>query len=129
MAGFDKVVIDSWTPFVNKHLNIKNTYFKYLCCHYFHFQQLKQDDISEIVLDFKEKISKLSQFKQKIKEEYINLLTGRKEYLLENGKIFDPESFDIFLTTDELVQIFGIEFIKHLDLTLSRDFRLNQLLS
>ena len=51
------------------------------------------------------------------------------EYLLVNGMVFDPESFDVFLTTKELVDIFGIEFITHLDPTISRDVKINQLLN
>ena len=130
MAGLDKKIIDKWSPLVNKHLNLKNIYFKYLCCHYFEYLELKTGDISQIILDFKDKISKLQNFKIEIKKEYINLLTGRKEYLLTSGLIFDPESFkDVFLTTDELVLIFGIEFITHLDPSLSRDVKIDQILN
>lgn len=129
MAGFDKLIIDKWSPFVEKHLNIKNRYFKYLCCHYFHYHRLQKDDISNEVLNFKERISKMMVFKKKIQSEYINLLTGRKEYLLEDGTIYDTESLDVFLSTDELVKIFGIEFITHLDPTLSRDIKINKLLN
>jgi hypothetical protein len=129
MAGFDKKIIDKWSPLVDKHLNIKNTYFKYLCCHYFEYHKIKTEDISEIIVSFREKIGHLDNFKIEIKKEYINLLTGRKEYLLVNGMVFDPESFDVFLTTKELVDIFGIEFITHLDPTISRDVKINQLLN
>lgn len=128
MAGFDRLVIDKWTPLVDKHLNISNKYFKFLCCHYFDYLKLQKDDISYDILVFKEKLSKMNNFKVEIKKEYINLLTGRKEYQLQNGDIFDPESFDVFLSTDELIQIFGIEFITHLDPTLSRDFKINKIL-
>ena len=129
MAGFDKKIIDKWSSLVDKHLNIKNVYFKYLCCHYFEYHKMKIEDISEIILNFKEKIARLDNYKIEIKKEYINLLTGRKEYLLSNNMIFDPESFEVFLTTDELVDIFGIEFITHLDPTISRDVKINQLLN
>lgn len=128
MAGFDKKVIDKWSPLVDRHLNIRNSYFKFLCCHYFDYLKLQKEDISYEILDFKEKISKMDTFKVEIKKEYINLLTGRKEYQLQNGNIFDPESFDVFLSSDELIQIFGIEFITHLDPTLSRDFKINKIL-
>lgn len=129
MAGFNKKIIDKWSPIVDSHLNIKNSYFRYLCCHYFDYLVLNNDNISELILDFKEKISKMDIFKKSIKSEYINLLTGRKEYLLENGIIYDPESYDLFLTTDELINIFGIEFITHLDVTLSRDIKINKILN
>jgi hypothetical protein len=127
MAGFDKNVIEKWSPLVERHLDIKNSYFKYLCCHYFDFLYEKKGDISEDILDFKENILSLKDFKISIEKEYINLLTGRKEYLLSNGLIFDPKS-DIFLTTNELIRIFGIEFITHLDPVLSRDFKIETIL-
>ena len=133
MAGFDKIVIEKWSPIVDKHLNIRNSYFKYLCCHFFEYHFLKANkigkmDISNELLDFKEKLYEMDIFKVEIKKEYINILTGRKEYLLENGSIFDPESFGCLLSTDELIQIFGIEFITHLDPKLSRDFKINKIL-
>jgi hypothetical protein len=128
MVGFDKSIIDKWTPIIDRHLNIKNPYFKYLCCHYFDFLYLEKGDVSEDILNFKESISSLKQFKISIEKEYINLLTGRKEYLLSNGVVFDPDSYDIFLTTNELIKIFGIEFITHLDPVLSRDFKIETIL-
>lgn len=128
MAGFEKNVIDMWSPLVDKHLNIKNAYFKYICCHYFDYLHKLKGDISEDILSFKDKLNNLPLFKREIKKEYMNLLTGRKEYLLDNGQVFDPESLEVFLTADELIQIFSIEFITHLDPTLSRDIKINQIL-
>ena len=133
MAGFNQKVIDMWSPIVDKHLVIRNNYFKYLTCHYFHFLSTKNNtsvgvDISEDILHFKDKISSLPSFKKEIKKEYINILTGRKEFLLDDGSIFEPSSNDFFLTTDQLVEIFGIDFITHLDPTLSRDFKISQII-
>jgi hypothetical protein len=129
MAGFEQKIIDQWSPIVDKHLSIRNNYFKYLTCHYLHFLTFKNNDISEDILQFKDKISNLLSYKKEIKKEYINVLTGRKEFLLEDGSIFEPSSIDFFLTTDQLVEIFGIDFITHLDPTLSRDFKINQIIS
>jgi len=129
MAGFETKIIDMWSPIVDKHLVIKNNYFKYLTCHYFHFLSNRKGDISEDILEFKDKISNLLSYKKEIKKEYINILTGRKEFLLEDGTIFEPSSIDFFLTTEQLVEIFGIEFITSLDPTLSRDFKINQIIN
>ena len=72
MAGFDKKIIDKWSSLVDKHLNIKNVYFKYLCCHYFEYHKMKIEDISEIILNFKEKIARLDNYKIEIKKETID---------------------------------------------------------
>ncbi len=129
MAGFDRQTIDTWTPFVDKHIGTKNTYFKYLCCHYCGYLKDIKSDISEDILNLKSKISELPSFKKEIKKEYLNLLTGRKEYLLDDGQVYDPQSLEVFLTTDELISIFSIEFITHLDPMLSRDIKINKILS
>ena len=129
MAGFDKNIIDTWSTIVDKHLVIRNNYFKYLTCHYFHFLCKDKNDISEDILLFKDKISSLPFYKKEIKKEYINILTGRKEFLLEDGTIFDPTSIDFNLSTEQMVEIFGIDFITSLDPTLSRDFKINQIIS
>jgi hypothetical protein len=130
MAEFNQKIINMWGPIVDKHLVIKNNYFKYLTCHYFHFLSLSNNggDISEDILQFKDKISNLRSYKKEIKKEYINILTGRKEFLLEDGTIFEPSSIDFFLTTEQLVEIFGIDFITSLNPTLSRDFKINQII-
>jgi len=140
MAGFEKKIIDQWSPIVDKHLSIRNNYFKYLTCHYFNYlsnyipnSKIEnigvRRDISEDILQFKEKITKFDSYKKEIKKEYINILTGRKEFLLEDGTIFDPSSVDFYLTTEQLVELFGIDFITSLDPTLSRDFKINQIIS
>jgi|688.fasta_scaffold51169_6 hypothetical protein len=129
MAGFDKQIIDTWSPLVEKHIGTKNTYFRYLCCHYFNYLKISKPDISEDILNLKDKISELTSFKREIKKEYLNLLTGRKEYLLDDGRVYDPGSLDVFLNTDELISIFSIEFITHLDPILSRDIKINKILN
>ena len=90
MAGFDKQIIDTWSPLVEKHIGTKNTYFRYLCCHYFNYLKISKPDISEDILNLKDKISELTSFKREIKKEYLNLLTGRKEQLLDDGRVYDP---------------------------------------
>lgn len=121
--------VRKWAPIVDMHLNIKNKHFRYMCCYYFEFLSSENGiDISEEILNFKTKLSELKSYKKEIKREYINILTGRKEYLLEDGKMFDPESINDPLKVDDLVQIFGLDFITKLDVSMSREFKINQLL-
>lgn len=129
MIELSKDITLKWTPMVDNLINIKNKYFKSLVCHYFDYLSATLDgDISKNIIDFKERIETCRFFKKEIKKEYINILTGRKEFLLENGTIFDPESLDLFLKTDELIEIFGIEFISHIDPSSSREFKINNIL-
>lgn len=127
MIQFDDKIIDKWSPYVKKHLNINNIYFQFLCCYY--LETLDICDIANKIIELKEKISNLKEFKKEIKGEYFNILTGRTEYLLEGGKIVDAENFLEIIDNNDIVKIFGIEFLHKLDKPSGRDFKINNILN
>lgn len=125
----EKEIIKKWSPYVDKHLNIKNIHFNYLCCHYLDFLQKGNQDIGKKIIEFKDKISSMETFRFEIEKEYFNLLTGRKEYLLSDGSIVDPDNFVEFLSINDLVDIFGMEFLNKFDLEESRNYKLDEILN
>jgi hypothetical protein len=126
MKEFDIKLINKWSPIVENYLKVNNTYFKYLCCHYLEFLSLRKNDISSDILEL-EKKTDLYKFRIKIVDYYFNILTGKVEYLLESGKIIDPDNYMDLLEVDDLVDIFGLDFLKEFDLSESREYKINKL--
>lgn len=126
MIQFDDKIIDKWSPYVRNHLNIKNIYFEYICCYY--LETLNTEDIPIKIIELKKVILELKEFKKEIKGEYFNILTGRTEYLLEGGKIVDVENFLEIIDNNDIVKIFGIEFLHKIDKSSGRDFKINNIL-
>ena len=108
--NLEKEIIKKWSPYVDKHLNINNLHFSYLCCHYLDFLQKENQDIGKKIIELKDRISVMDNFRYEIKNEFFNLLTGRVEYLLSDNTIVDPENFVQFLLglKKNLLQIFRI---------------------
>ena len=127
MIRFEDSVINKWSTYVKKYININNIYFEYLCCYYLHTTDIK--DVASEVIKLKEKISRLNKFKKEIKGEYFNCLTGRTEYLIEDGRIIDPENFLEIIDNTDIVEIFGIDFLQKLDKSSGREFKLDEILN
>lgn len=125
----EKEIIKKWSPYVDKHLNINNLHFSYLCCHYLDFLQKENQDIGKKIIELKDRISVMDNFRYEIKNEFFNLLTGRVEYLLSDNTIVDPENFVQFLSITNLVDIFGIEFLNKFDLEEGRNYKLDEILN
>jgi hypothetical protein len=126
MKEFDTKIIKKWSPILDHHLKLNNTYLSYLCCHYFEYLVKKNsDDISIEIVNIKQKISEVVRFKVKIIDHYFNILTGKIEYKLENGKIVDLDNYIETIYIDDLVQIFGLDFLNDFDIKESREYKLN----
>ena len=127
--GFNKKTIDKWVRVVEDNLDIKNPTIKYFCCHYCEWLSVNNDPmLADKLLDLKTKLFELPQYKKVIKSECINVLTGRKEYLLEDGTFYDPSYINTHIIPEDLVSLFGIDFLTTIDVSISREFKIDQLL-
>lgn len=124
----DSKVISKWSPIVDNHLKIKNIYFKYLMCHYFEYLCDNNIELSSIFIDLKSKIEETNKFRVEIVSEHLNILTGRKEFLLIDGTFFDPDSFGRVLPFDYVIEIFGLDFLKHLDISEVRNNMIDKII-
>lgn len=125
----DKKNVQKWKSYVESNLTIKNKYFMYLCCHYLEFLSNKypKDILIDDFLDLQNRIEKLD-CRLKIVGEYINELTGNKEYKLEDGRFIDIENFSTHMSIKNLIKVFGYDFLKSIDHDGIRDYRIDEIL-
>lgn len=135
MEKFNKEVIDKWYPVASSYLNISNGnshhqsgigYLLSIFCHYMEYYSSNEDQVFFMnkLSSVKEKINKMD-FKKKVKSEYINILTGKKEYLLEDGKFFDE---DYKISEEFLIEIFGEEFMSFFDKSINIDIKIQKII-
>ena len=128
MIRTDKRIVSKWSPVVENNLLVKNKYICSLCCHYMEYFSIIDNGnlLQEKIILLKSNLDGFC-FKKQIKAEYINMFTGEKEYLLDDGTIFTGIQFCEF-SIDDLLKIFGVEFITHMDKEISRDIKINKIL-
>ena len=136
MIKFDEGIIYKWKPIINNRSGDKdiflqhrlgNNYFINLCCHYCEFLSLK-DELNEDVLQILYGKIENPVFRKKIKSEYINLITGNKEFLLEDSSYYIPGSINANLNIDQIVFLFGIEFLTDIDKYSAREYKIKIML-
>lgn len=127
--NLDKKIIDKWNDYVTKHLKMNNVYLEFIFCHYLEYLQSENKDIGKEIVNFKNKISTKNKYKKEIIKEYFNCLTGRKEYLLNDGSFIDVDNFVYSLDINDLVDIFGLEFLNKFDIVETRDFKIDKILN
>ena len=68
-------------------------------------------------------------FKKVIKiDGVLNTITGKRGYLLEDNTYYFPKSNHQNFTNDEIVFLFGEEFLLSLDKSLGREYEIEKLL-
>lgn len=124
----DNKVISKWKPVIENYFKYKNDYIKNLICLYcqWHSSNDINLDLTEKLNDIFNKINLLSK-REKIISQYFNLIKGIIEFELESGKIIESDSTDFELSTDELIEIFGIDFLRFIDKQELRDNQINKL--
>lgn len=122
-------IIQKWSPvmenmgLINKHL------IDIMClfCEDYSIKNHTSDELPKRVKMILEKIEKIK--KSVVKNTLYNPITGEIEYELENGFIItEKNKFKREPTIDELVDLFGIDFIRELDKQEFRENRLNKIL-
>jgi len=116
-----------WLPIIDNHFNLKNKRIEELICFYCEWLAITEEpELANKLIDIKDKIDSFERIG--IKRKVFNPSSGVIEYELVNGK-FVPEKGGTFeLNNDELIKIFGIEFIRTIDPEGFRDNQLNKLI-
>ena len=123
----DDSIKRKWLPIVDNHFNIKNKQVEELICFYCEWMSIKDPDVlSERLMCIKDRIESFDRIK--IKGKVYNPSSGAIEYELSNGKFIPIKGGTIELNTDDLIKIFGIEFIRTIDPDGFRDEQINKIL-
>jgi hypothetical protein len=122
-------VIKKWSPVLENVLGTKNKELIKLVSIFaekYCLENPSSDDLPEKIYEIKNKISER---RIEVKTFY-NTYTGRIEYELPSG-IRINESGDIYdeLSTEYIIELFGIEFTRSFDKEGFRENRLNELLN
>lgn len=126
-------ILKKWTP-IFESIGIQNeTLLEIFCLFAEDYQEKEKEgtiskDFPEVIKDllYKLKVSK----KLKVTQTKYNALTGKLEYELENGLIVDEDNkFNKDLSQEELISVFGIEFIREINKEEFREKRLNSIIN
>ena len=129
MINTKSEIIDKWIPItqglgiVNKNLAEIISFF----CEDYCVSNPDKDDLPEKINHLLTKLKKSK--KSEIKRTLYNPISGEIEYELENGFIItEKNKFKREPTTEELVDLFGVDFIRELDKQKWREHSLNKIL-
>jgi len=121
--------INKWRP-IMENLGIVNNHLSdilILFCEDYLVNNPDSDDLPERINTLLLKIQNAE--KSEIKRTLYNPITGEIEYELQNGFIItEKNKFKREPTTEELVDLFGVDFIRELDKQKWREHSLNKIL-
>ena len=126
---YPESTLTKWAPImenlgiVNKHLSEVMSFF----CENYIVNNPDSDDLPERVNHLLLKLQNSE--KSEIKRTLYNPISGEIEYELENGFIItEKNKFKREPTIEEMVDLFGIDFIRELDTQKWREHTLNKIL-
>ena len=133
----DSRIISKWKPIVESFFKYKNKYIVDVICQFCEwysdresttFSRSGSSDVSTLPDRLNGLIDKINSTKREIVVGQVyNPVTGVVELKLESGKYVSPESTYFELSIDELIDIFGIEFVSFLNKEELRDSQINKI--
>ena len=136
MKTFDnkqlKLYEKKWTPVIEGIFSsLKNRSILRILCYYNEWvsSDTEQDQpvLPKILSNLKEKFESFDRIE--VVGKFYNPITGLFEFKLKNGKYVPIDTeFEYKLSDDEMIELFGIEFLSNIDRVWSREYTLNNLL-
>lgn len=125
--------IKKWGPVIDNLLNCDNLLIKNITCQFCEWYINDNLDISDFsnilqneLIIIKQKINNFERIE--IIREYFNPASGYIEYKLKNGNFIKANKIEYELSNEDLINLFGIKFIRYLDIQKFRDIQLNKIL-
>ena len=122
-----------WSPVIERVFSsLKNRSILRMLCYYSEWvsSDTEQDQpvLPNILSSLKEKLESFDRIEVDCK--VYNPATGVFEFKLKNGKFVPIDTeFEYKLSDDEMIELFGIEFLSKVDRVWSREYTLNNLLN
>jgi len=132
MNNIDRKVVGKWKPIIEGNFYIRNrNLIEHICnyCEWFSINDTSygENKLPEKLVEIKNNLSNSKRVT--IIKKVFNLYTGVEEYELSNGRYVPVKSeFNYELSTDELVEVLGLEYMKFYDPIEFRDKQIDKII-
>jgi hypothetical protein len=124
-----KKVLQKWSP-VLENIGIKNLILQEYIAIWAENYVLENPNVDDLPEKMAKLLSKLQKTRQEVVKTYYNPISGLIEYELSNGLIVNEENrFKNELGQKNLIDLFGIDFTRELDVEEFRENRLNSIIN
>ena len=124
-----KKVLQKWSP-VLESIGIKNLILQEYIAIWAENYVLQNPNVNDLSEKIAKLLSKLQKIRQEVVKTYYNPISGAIEYELSNGLVVNEENrFKNELTQENLIDLFGIDFTRELDVEEFRENRLNGIIN
>lgn len=124
-----KKVLQKWSP-VLEGIGIKNLILQEYIAIWAENYVLQNPNVDDLPEKITKLLSKLQKIRQEVVKTYYNPISGLIEYELSNGLVVNEENrFKNELGQENLIDLFGIDFTRELDVEEFRENRLNGIIN
>jgi hypothetical protein len=132
MTNIDKKIIQKWAPIIESLFNYRNKILTEHICNYCEYHSLSyynSEDANNLTDRLNEIKCKIDNSERVgIVRNVFNIFTGAEEYELSNGRYVTINSSNYELSTDELIQVLGLEYMKYYDPIEFRDKQIDKII-
>jgi hypothetical protein len=132
MTNIDKKIIQKWAPVIESFFNFRNKILTEHICNYCEYHSLSyynSEDANNLTDRLNEIKCKIDNSERVgIVRNVFNIFTGVEEYELSNGRYVTINSSNYELSTDELIQVLGLEYMRYYDPIEFRDKQIDKII-
>jgi hypothetical protein len=132
MTNIDKKIIQKWSSVIESFFNFRNKILTEHICNYCEYHSLSyynSEDANNLTDRLNEIKCKIDNSERVgIVRNVFNIFTGAEEYELSNGRYVTINSSNYELSTDELIQVLGLEYMKYYDPIEFRDKQIDKII-
>ena len=132
MTNIDKKIIQKWAPVIESFFNFRNKILTEHICNYCEYHSLSyynSEDANNLTDRLNEIKCKIDNSERVgIVRNVFNIFTGAEEYELSNGRYVTINSSNYELSTDELIQVLGLEYMRYYDPIEFRDKQIDKII-
>jgi hypothetical protein len=132
MTNIERSIIQKWQPVIESLFNFRNKILiEHICnyCEYHSLSYYNSEDANNLTNRLNEIKCKIDNSERVgIVRNVFNIFTGVEEYELSNGRYVTINSSNYELSTDELIQVLGLEYMKYYDPIEFRDKQIDKII-
>jgi hypothetical protein len=132
MTNIERSIIQKWQPVIESLFNFRNKILTEHICNYCEYHSLSyynSEDANNLTNRLNEIKCKIDNSERVgIVRNVFNIFTGVEEYELSNGRYLTINSSNYELSTDELIQVLGLEYMKYYDPIEFRDKQIDKII-